>query len=195
MTTTLSVRQQEIIEAAGKILTVSGVSGLTIKNLAREMKFSESAIYRHFASKAEIILTLLDYLAENMTQRFSILDKSEMPDEKLTSLFQSQSNFFSSHPYFVVAVFSDGFMEESDEINRAVLNIMNVKMSHVTPIITEGQQSGIFTDTISSDRLIHILMSSFRLLMFKWRIAQFSFDLVEESNQLIESLLILIKRK
>ena len=51
MTTEISNRQFEIIVAAGKILTSSGVSGLTIKNLAKEMKFSESAIYRHFASK------------------------------------------------------------------------------------------------------------------------------------------------
>jgi len=48
-------RQLEIIEAAGRILTLSGVSGLTIKNLAKEMQFSESAIYRHFTSKEEII--------------------------------------------------------------------------------------------------------------------------------------------
>ena len=38
MTLEISSRQLEIIEAAGKILTTSGVSGLTIKNLAKEMK-------------------------------------------------------------------------------------------------------------------------------------------------------------
>jgi TetR/AcrR family fatty acid metabolism transcriptional regulator len=35
MTTAISNRQLEIIEAAGKILTASGVSGLTVKNLAK----------------------------------------------------------------------------------------------------------------------------------------------------------------
>ena len=61
-TVKISDRQLEIIEAAGKILTASGVSGLTIKNLAKEMKFSESAIYRHFTSKEEIIIALLEFL-------------------------------------------------------------------------------------------------------------------------------------
>ena len=66
MTGTLKIsdRQLEIIKAAGKILTTSGVSGLTIKNLAKEMKFSESAIYRHFTSKEEIIIALLEFLAK-----------------------------------------------------------------------------------------------------------------------------------
>jgi AcrR family transcriptional regulator len=46
----ISAKQLEIIKAAGRILTASGVSGLTIKELAKEMQFSESAIYRHFES-------------------------------------------------------------------------------------------------------------------------------------------------
>ena len=65
MIETISVRQLEIIDAAGRILTASGVSGLTIKNLANEMKFSEGAIYRHFTSKEEIIIALLDYLSND----------------------------------------------------------------------------------------------------------------------------------
>lgn len=52
----ITPRQLEIIEATGKILTKSGTSGLTIKNLAKEMNFSESAIYRHFASKEILYL-------------------------------------------------------------------------------------------------------------------------------------------
>ena len=65
----ITPRQLEIIEAAGKILTASGVSGLTIKNLAKEMQFSESAIYRHFKSKEEIIIAMLNYLADNIDKR------------------------------------------------------------------------------------------------------------------------------
>jgi TetR/AcrR family fatty acid metabolism transcriptional regulator len=72
MIETISDRQLEIIEAAGKILTASGVSGLTIKNLAKEMKFSESAIYRHFTSKEEIIIALLEYLAISMDERYTM---------------------------------------------------------------------------------------------------------------------------
>ena len=64
----ITPRQLEIIEATGKILTTSGVSRLTIKNLAKEMQFSESAIYRHFESKEEIIIAMLDYLSETMDE-------------------------------------------------------------------------------------------------------------------------------
>jgi TetR/AcrR family transcriptional regulator, fatty acid metabolism regulator protein len=195
-TETISDRQLEIIEAAGKILTASGVSGLTIKNLAKEMKFSESAIYRHFTSKEEIIIALLEYLAESMDERLTNSISSEQsPEEKFTKLFQNQFSFFKKHPHFVVAVFSDGLMEESQRINEAIFKIMAVKIKHLMPIIAEGQQKNIFTNTITSDELIHIVMGTFRLQMYKWRVANFQFDIIRNGNNLIQSVLTLIKLK
>ena len=40
----ITERQLEIIEASGKILMEKGILGLTTKNLAKEMHFSESAL-------------------------------------------------------------------------------------------------------------------------------------------------------
>lgn len=193
---TISDRQLEIIEAAGKILTNSGVSGLTIKNLAKEMKFSESAIYRHFTSKEEIIIALLDYLAINMDDRYtnSIL-ATQTPEEKFTTLFQNQFSFFKTHPHFVVAVFSDGLMEESQRINETILKIMSVKKKHLMPIIAEGQHKNIFTNAITTDELMHIVMGTFRLQMFKWKVANFQFDIIRDGENMIQSILTLIKNK
>lgn len=192
----ISERQLEIIEAAGKILTASGVHGLTIKNLAKEMNFSESALYRHFTSKEEIIVAMLEYLAENMDERYSrAISGQQSPEEKFTTLFQNQFSFFKESPHFVVAVFSDGLMEESERINATILKIMAVKMKHLMPIVVEGQQKGIFTNSITSEELIHIVMGTFRLQMFKWRIANFQFDIVRNGNNMIQSVLTIIKAK
>lgn len=192
----ISDRQLEIIEAAGRILTSSGVSGLTIKNLAKEMQFSESAIYRHFTSKEEIIVTMLNYLAETMDERFGqVLQTANDPEEKFKLLFQNQFTFFKKHPHFVVAVFSDGLMEESQRINETILKIMAVKMKHLMPVIMEGQQKGIFTNAITTEELMHIVMGTFRLQMFKWRIANFQFDIKRNGDNMIQSILTLIKEK
>lgn len=194
-TETISDRQLDIIEAAGKILTVSGVSGLTIKNLAKEMKFSESAIYRHFTSKEEIIIALLEYLANSMDERYTnAISSDQSSEEKFTALFQNQFTFFKKQPHFVVAVFSDGLMEESKRINETISKIMAVKIKHLMPIILEGQQMNVFTNSISADELMHIVMGTFRLQMFKWRVANFQFDIRANGDKMIQSILRLIKK-
>ncbi len=195
-TTTISDRQLEIIESAGKILTESGVSGLTIKNLAKEMNFSESAIYRHFTSKEEIIVALLEFLARSMDERYTKAISSEQsPESKFTTLFQNQFSFFKKNPHFVAAVFSDGLMEESQRINETILKIMGVKMKHLLPIILEGQQKKVFTRSITSDELVHIIMGTFRLQMYKWRVANFQFDIIRNGEKMIQTVLTLIKTK
>ncbi len=196
MVAVLSNRQFEIIEAAGKILTTSGVSGLTIKNLAKEMHFSESALYRHYTSKEEIIIALLEFLATSMDERYTnAISSNQSPEEKFITLFKNQFSFFKKNPHFVVAVFSDGLMEESQRINETILKIMGMKMKHLMPIILEGQQKKVFTNSITPDELMHIVMGTFRLQMFKWRVANFHFDISKNGDNMIEAVLTLIKTK
>ena len=192
----MSDKQLEIIKATGNILTSSGVSGLTIKKLAAAMQFSESAIYRHFESKEEIIYALLDFLATNMDERLTASRSiKENQKEQFVRLFQNQYSFFKQNPHFVVAVFSDGLMEERQRINEMIYKIMSVKIKHLKPLLIEGQQSGVFTKAISADDLTHIVMGTFRLQMYKWRMAEFQFDIEIEGNKMIQAMLTLIHLK
>ena len=189
----ISKRQQEIIEAAGIILTTSGVHGLTTKNLAAEMQFSESALYRHFKNKSQIIETMLTYLKCNMDTRLQeVIVKNNTAKENFRAMFTSQFKFFNNNPHFVVAVFSDGLMEESQEINSVIKKIMAVKYKHLMKIITKGKQQGIFNQSIDNEQLIHLVMGSFRLLMFKWRIDNFKFDIHKQGQKVTETLLTLM---
>ncbi|MFZ4581946.1 MAG: TetR/AcrR family transcriptional regulator [Paludibacter sp.] len=191
----ITPRQLEIIEATSKILTSSGINGMTIKNLAKEMNFSESAIYRHFSSKEEIILAMLNYLASSIDERLSNLPKNDNEAENLRAIFQEQFIFFSRNPHFVVAVFSDGLMEESKRINDAILQLMATMMKHLLPVIIKGQKEGVFTSAIEYEDILHIVMGTFKLQMFKWRLFNFEFDLILTGNKMIDSVLILIKSK
>ncbi len=192
----ITPRQLEIIEAAGKILTASGVSGLTIKNLAREMHFSESAIYRHFTGKEEIILAMLEYLSETMDDHIiTWINPDDNPEAKFKLIFQNLISFFVKNPHFVVAVFSDGLMEESQRINQNLLKLMNVIIKHLMPVIMEGQQKGQFTNAITTDEMMHIVIGTFKLQMFKWKVADFQFDISRAGNNMVQSVLTLIKSK
>ncbi len=63
-------RQQEIINVSLELIAESGIQGLTIKNLAKKIGFSESAIYRHYENKIQILLAILDFFKQN-TEHFS----------------------------------------------------------------------------------------------------------------------------
>lgn len=190
----LKTRQIEIVEAAGRLLTQKGINGLTIKNLAKEMHFSESAIYRHFESKEEIIIALLRYLADTIDHRLRSMSLSGKTDVDLKNLFDEQFLFFSEHHHFVVAVFSDGLMEESVSINKAIQSLIGIMTRQLTAIVSEGQKTGQIRDDMATEHLIQIILGTYKLQMFKWRLAVFTFNLPAEGSQLIDTILRLIKK-
>ncbi len=149
----IKVRQLEIIEAAGEILTESGLVGLTTKNLAAKMGFAESALYRHFKSKEEVVITMLQYLADDMDKRLTeCVKKPTTVEEKLKAIFMNQFDFFQKHPHFLVAVFSEGLLEESKKINAAIMQLMATKRKHLLPIIKQGATARYYRNICAGRR-------------------------------------------
>lgn len=195
MTETTSKRQHEIIEAAGKLLMGKGVKGVTTKNLAIEMGFSESALYRHFKNKEDIIVLLLDYLSANIKERLDgIQNNNNTSSEKLLLIFQSQFRYFSENPHFIVAILSEGLFDESDRINGAVMKIVTYKMQLIANIIDQGKENNEFKNDIPTSEIVHIIMGSFRMMMLKWKLSKFELDLIQQGNTIMTTVLNLIKK-
>ena len=195
-TNEISNRQLEIIEVSGKILIEKGIKGLTTKTVAAQMNFSESAIYRHFKSKEEILIALLLLLKQNMRIRLAAEIKSEKTaSDNFKAVFASQFNYFKRNPHFVVAVLSDGLIDESTEIKAVILQLMQNKMQILSQILEQGKQSNEFTKEISTEDLLPIILGSFRFQMLKWKLSNFQYDISIEGNKTIDNLLILIQNK
>ena len=192
----LSERQLEIIEVSGKILMQKGVAGLTTKNLAQKMNFSESALYRHFKDKEEIITHLISYLSENINQRFeSIINTDLSAEEKFNQLFKSQFSFFKANPHFIVIVLSEGLLDNSETIKNTILKLMQTNSNVFKNLILQGQESKIFNQNIDVDYLVHFIMGTFRLQMLKWKLSNFEFDIEKKGIETMTNLLTLIKIK
>jgi AcrR family transcriptional regulator len=188
-----SKRQQEIIESAGKLLMQKGVKGLTTKNLALEMNFSESALYRHFKNKEDIIVLLLDYLGSNIKERLNIIsEKKSTSEEKLKQLFSSQFEFFNQNTHFVVAILSEGLFDESEKINQSIMKIIHYKMELITKIIEVGKENNEFTKSIETQEIVHIIMGSFRMMMLKWKFSKFEIDLINQGNKIMDTVIKLL---
>jgi AcrR family transcriptional regulator len=190
----LSERQFEIIEVSGKLLMQKGISGFTTKNLAQEMNFSESALYRHFKDKEEIITHLISYLYENISERFDrIINTTEDAEEKFIQLFKSQFSYFKANPHFIVIILSDGILDNSDKIKSTILKLMQTNSIAFKKVIMQGQESKQFKQTIDSEYLVHFVMGAFRLQMLKWKLANFDFDIEKKGIETMKNLLELIK--
>ncbi len=188
-------RQLEIIEAAGQLVTEDGFAALTTKRLAERMHFTEAALYRHFKSKEEILVTMLHHLASNIDERLaSVAEAHPDPVERVRAMFDSQFTYFQKNPQYLMAIFATGVLEASHGIDAGIERIMVVKRRHLLNAIKDGQRSGAFTSDHPAEALAHIIMGTFRLHMLQWRMSGRSFDLRKKGRTIIGSALDLITR-
>lgn len=188
-------RQLEIIEAAGHLVTEDGFAALTTKRLAERMHFTEAALYRHFASKEEILVTMLHHLAANIDERLTaVAGTHPEPVERVRAMFDSQFTYFQKSPQYLMAIFATGVLEASHGIDAGIDRIMVVKRRHLLNAIKDGQRSGDFTSDHSAETLSHIIMGTFRLHMLQWRMSKRSFDVRKKGRALIDAALDLITR-
>jgi TetR/AcrR family transcriptional regulator, fatty acid metabolism regulator protein len=195
MSMTITERQHQIIAASGKILAERGISGLTIKTLAAEMGFVESALYRHFKSKEDIIILMLQFLAQNIRERLeAIIHTDADPRSKIKAIFASQLHFLNTNRHFVIAMMSEGLIDESPGIKNEAIQIFLYKGPIIYSLLSEGIDQKQFAPIISTDAMLHFLISGFRTLVFKWKMMDFHFDLEQEGAKMVDDFLTLISQ-
>ncbi|HTN09255.1 TetR/AcrR family transcriptional regulator [Agriterribacter sp.] len=189
-------RQIEIMEIATQIIDRQGIQELTTKNLATDIGLSEAALYRHFKSKNEIMLGLLDYFMLEMKERVSAIAAKEgrTPSELLKDIFTSQLKTFAQKPAIVSVIFSEGIFQFNKELMEKVSDMMEMMQVEIDAIIKRGQQEGSFRDFVGPSTVSTIIMGSMRLAVMKWKIFGHQSDLVKEGNKVLNGVLKMVEK-
>lgn len=191
----LSDRQKEIIDVSLELIAESGIQGLTIKNVAKKIGFSESAIYRHYENKVQILVAILNFFKEN-TQRFFTTELNAEVDtiSKINHLFFNQFKTFSASPSLVAVIFSEELFRNEAILLEKVSEIMNTNFNTLTNIIKTGQEKGEVRSDIEDSHLSLVVMGALRLFVKQWHMSNYAFNLTEKGNELSSSIKILIKK-
>jgi AcrR family transcriptional regulator len=188
-------RQQEIINIAIDLMARKGVQELTIKNLSQKIGIVESAIYRHFKSKQDILLGILNIFKENKEEIFAAIEEvSSSPLAQLHILFNKRFEHFSKNPAVASVIFSEDFFRNDKRLSQMVYDIMQINQSIIIDIVKRGQLAGEIRNDLQAKQLSFILTGALRLIVTQWRLSEFDFDLVAEGRNVWQTLEKMIKK-
>ncbi len=186
-------RQTQIIEASIEIISQKGIQGLTIKNLSKKIGISEPAIYRHFDSKTEILVTILNNFKEMATFLGGLMkENNSSATEKIEFMFSRIIDVFSETPSFISVIFSEEIFKNEDVLKKKIVEIMDMNEQIVEQIIKKGQDKGEVRTDINCKNLALIVMGSLRFRVKQWDLKDNRGNLRKEGNDLINSLKIIL---
>lgn len=188
-----TARQKEITEVALELISEKGIQGLTIKNLAKKIGITEPAIYRHYESKIDILIAVLDLFKQNTEQLFEeeFSYKGKAID-KIEHLFTKHFTSFSATPSLVSVIFSEEIFRNEPLLISKIAEVIDKNDKILTTIILQGQETGEIRNDIEANYLSTTIMGTLRLFVKKWQFSNFSYNLPKEGEKLIESMKLLI---
>ncbi len=73
-------RREQILQTLAAMLEKPGAERITTAALARQLEVSEAALYRHFASKAQMFEALIDFIEQAVFTRMAQILESGSPE-------------------------------------------------------------------------------------------------------------------
>ena len=149
-------RRKQIALAALKIIAEQGLGKFTTSAIAKEVGLTDGALFRHFQSKEEIVLAIIDHIEERLFQGFPPQGKD--PLERLGALIRRRLDFLSDNPFLVRLIFSEQLAQASGEQGVQKVREMQTRtIAFIRSSLDEAGKSGLIRDDLSVDDLTVIV--------------------------------------
>ena len=144
------IRQVEIKSAVLSIIFRDGLKKVSTKNIAKEVGISEGSIFRHFASKNDIILSIMDdvisILIESLRQ---ISLETTPPPERLFKYLCRTITYLIENKGITILLFSEASYENDERLITKLNNIFNNQKQLAGKIVSDGIALGIWDESVS----------------------------------------------
>ncbi|MFZ6032681.1 MAG: TetR/AcrR family transcriptional regulator [Melioribacter sp.] len=187
-------RQEMIIDEAIKIIHAEGYQSFSIRELAKKVKISEPAIYRHFLNKEDIILGILNRMLDfDHLLGKEILTK-KTAQNKIKHFVQFHVDFLEKNREMTSILFAEDMFDKSEVLRNRLLFIIQKRRNLLATIIEEGKSKNEIVDIDTQD-LLTIILGMIRMIVLEWRLNNFASFLSQRGKNAIKSLDELIFKK
>ena len=179
------VRRHQIVHATRKIVATEGMASLTIQELAKEVGVSEGAIYRHFKSKDEILLILIQEIERTL---LGAISDSARPGEgamdQLKHLLQLHFSSLERRNGVSFVVISEAQCFADHEVKQATGQMVERYLEMVDLILRAAVQAGEIDDRVDTRAAALMFFGMIQASVTLWSFNNRAHPLAEHSASL-----------
>jgi len=180
-----TVRKKQIMDAARKLIMRSGSEHVTIKNMAKEVGISDSAIYRHFKSKTEILSFLADYVSAGLIHDIEMargvgFNSMNIIDEILRTHLSKIKQKRGLSFLVLAEIISFG----NKSLNKKVSDNIQIYVDRLRVVLSDGVRAGVVRKDVDLDAAALLLFGMIQGLVNMWALNAYKFDLVKRYSDL-----------
>ncbi len=162
-------RQQQIVEAARELIASGGIDALTIRGIASKVGVTEAAIYRHVASKEEVILLLIQEVEESLFQAISRATRSDRHAlERLEHILQLHVSYIELRQGISFVVIAQAAQFGQPRVRSAGRRLVEKYLSLISEVISQGIEREEIDRTVSPGAAAMIFYGMIQSAVTRW---------------------------
>ena len=154
-------RRQDILQAFAAMLETHPGARITTAALAARLGVSESALYRHFASKAKIITGLIEFAEETLFHRVAqILDQRPDAAERCRAILLLLLTFCERNAGFARLFAGDGLQGEPERLRMRMGQLYDRLETQLRQILREAAALQAAPNRLPPDAAANLLLAA-----------------------------------
>ena len=183
-------RKESVILTVIDIIDQLGIQGLSTREIAKRQGISEGTLFRHFRTKNEIMLAVLEYFSKFDADIFKSTSLKGMKSEEAILYYVSTyATYYQNYPAITAITQLYGMLGHEPSLADKVQSILKNRMDFLVQLIEKGQQTGEIRPDIDSSALADLINGVCGSICLRWRLAKYTFPLYEKTMAAVEMLL------
>lgn len=187
-----AVRQEQIVAAILRIVDSRGLSNFTTAALAQEVGLTEGALFKHFASKEEMLRAAVEKVGYTLVKKAAEISRSALPpEEKIRALLNFHLGLVETNPGISRIIFSDELYTSYPGLKETIKEIISEYILHIRAIFKQGMAQGVFQSHFSPECLVDIFGGLIQGAIIRWRLYDRKLSLPEQAGHIYRAIMLL----
>lgn len=144
-------RQSEIIRVSIELAAEKGVDSVTTQDMADAMKLTQGAIFRHFASKDDIWVAVVEWIRDQLMKVVSkAAAEATDPMDAVERMFKAHIAFISKHPAIPRLLFSELLHKKNSRLRQLIEGIISGYETKIAGLLDEAKAQSLVSADLDS---------------------------------------------
>ena len=135
-------RREQILQTLAGMLEQPGAERITTALLASKLEVSEAALYRHFASKAQMFEALIEFIEHSVFSLINqIAERNDDPADKAARMVAVVLQFGERNPGMTRVMVGDALVFENERLQKRVNHLFDRIESSLRGVLREAAEA------------------------------------------------------
>lgn len=173
-------RRESLILTTIEVLDELGIQGLSTREIARRQGVSEATIFRHYKTKNDLLLAMLDYNSMYDSDIIaSIRIKKLGLRAAITYFISSFAEYYENYPAITAISLACDVLASDPLLEAKIKDSFSTRIGFIKELIAENQNSARINQNLDSEKISYLIWGSFMTICVNWRFKKYNFSLKE----------------